>query len=143
MSDLISREDAIGIIRRASAEKKNNYHGFTEKGLIEYINALPSADTRPTCNTCADKALCIMSAPDGQWKACKDYRPSAEPSADRPQDAPEPAPVVAYICDRRRCAICSGPDGGCDHTTDIKHAAHFKNVAGQYFEKPYMEEDNG
>ena len=55
----------------------------------------------------------------------------------------EPAPVVAYICDRRRCAICNGPDGGCDHTTDIKHAAHFKNVAGQYFERPYMEEDDG
>ena len=51
----------------------------------------------------------------------------------------EPAPVVAYICDRRRCAICSGEDGGCDHTTDIKHAAHFKNGAGQYFERPYME----
>ena len=63
-------------------------------------------------------------------------------SADRPQGEPEPAPVVAYICDRRICAICSGPDGGCDHTTDIKHAAHFKNVAGQYFERPYMEEED-
>lgn len=60
------------------------------------------------------------------------------------EDVPsaEPAPVVAYICDRRRCAICRGPDGGCDHTTDIKHAAHFKNVAGQYFERPYMEEED-
>ena len=69
---------------------------------------------------------------------------SALPSADRPKGDPEtePAPVVAYICDRRRCAICSGPDGGCDHTTDIKHAAHFKNVAGQYFERPYMEEED-
>lgn len=63
------------------------------------------------------------------------------PSADRPTDEPEtePAPVIAYVCDRRRCAICSGEDGGCDHTTDIKHAAHFKNVAGQYMEE---EEDN-
>ena len=31
-----------------------------------------------TCATCADRAVCIMSAPDGNWKACKDYRPSAE-----------------------------------------------------------------
>lgn len=66
-------------------------------------------------------------------------------SAVRPKGEPEtePAPVVAYICDRRRCAICRGPGGECDHTTDIKHAAHFKNVAGQYFERPYMEEDDG
>lgn len=65
----------------------------------------------------------------------KPYRPKGDPET-------EPAPVVAYICDRRRCAICRGPDGGCDHTTDIKHAAHFKNVAGQYFERPYMEEED-
>lgn len=31
-----------------------------------------------TCATCADRAMCIMSEPDGNWKACKDYRPSAE-----------------------------------------------------------------
>lgn len=69
-----------------------------------------------------------------------EYRKTAEELfADVP--SAEPAPVVAYICDRRRCAICNGPDGGCDHTTDIKHAAHFKNVAGQYFERPYMEEE--
>lgn len=69
---------------------------------------------------------------------------NALPSADRPKGDPETetAPVVAYICDRRRCAICRGEDGGCDHTTDIKHAAHFKNVAGQYFERPYMEEED-
>ena len=36
----------------------------------------PSAEA--TCATCADRAVCIMSAPDGNWKACKDYRPSAE-----------------------------------------------------------------
>ena len=45
--DLISRQDAIDVIHQASTQKKNNYHGFTEKGLIEYINALPSAD-RPS-----------------------------------------------------------------------------------------------
>ena len=42
------------------------------------IEALTVYD-KLTCKTCADKTLCIMSAPDGQWKACKDYRPKAEP----------------------------------------------------------------
>ena len=73
---------------------------------------------------------------------CKDIR-SAFANAIKALPPAEPAPVVAYICDRRRCAICRGTDGGCDHTTDIKHAAHFKSVAGQYFERPYMEEDDG
>ena len=40
----------------------------------EYIGR-PSAEA--TCATCADRALCIMSAPDGKWKACKDYRAEA------------------------------------------------------------------
>lgn len=41
----------------------------------EQKSKLESADA--TCATCADRAMCIMSD-DGNWKACKDYRPSAE-----------------------------------------------------------------
>ena len=26
-----------------------------------------------TCNECKHKDGCIMSAPDGNWKACEDY----------------------------------------------------------------------
>ena len=102
------------------------------------------------CDPVGDEIYAVMEAPDGQF-FCNQCGKSAIKSdfcphcgADmkgEPETETEPAPVVAYICDRRRCAICSGEDGGCDHTTDIKHAAHFKNVAGQYFERTYMEEE--
>ena len=39
---------------------------------------LDALSAEATCETCADRALCIMSAPDGKWKACKDYRPQVE-----------------------------------------------------------------
>lgn len=66
--DIISRADAI------EAVWYEIDHGYT--AIVDRIKALPSAEA--TCATCADRALCIMSAPDGKWKACKDYRPSVE-----------------------------------------------------------------
>lgn len=81
--DLISREDVIDVIHQASTQKKNNYHGFTEKGLIEYINALPSAD-RPTeynLETIADIVRqlghldsYIADRPKGEWKTNQTYK---------------------------------------------------------------------
>lgn len=63
-SDLISRADAIcEVLVNDGIEN-----------IVDRINALPSSDAVHTCNTCADKALCIMSAPDGNWRACKDYK---------------------------------------------------------------------
>lgn len=84
--DLISRADA----KEARPEYRNedmldNDKATYNKGWndcndawIAIIKALPSAEA--TCATCADRALCIMSAPDGNWKACKDYRAEAEGS---------------------------------------------------------------
>ena len=40
--------------------------------------AIEELSAEATCERCADRALCIMSAPDGKWKACKDYRPQVE-----------------------------------------------------------------
>ena len=69
----MTKEEAIYLLNnlRSVAEGKE------DEALDMAIEAL-SADAVHTCNTCADKALCIMSAPDGNWRACKDYRPSAD-----------------------------------------------------------------
>ena len=83
MSDLISRADAIEAI--VNSKSKVAYHdasetvlygsAFRQNEIIDILSALPSANA--TCATCADRAMCIMSAPDGNWKACKDYRAEA------------------------------------------------------------------
>lgn len=141
MSDLISRHDAIEAVTRLcvdgyKAKVDGCFIPLTD-ALINTLSALPSADQPKGNSSEKEKSieqfltlLTINALSDSQ-------------GTDRQTDEPEtePAPVVAYICDRRRCAICSGEDGGCDHTTDIKHAARFKNVAGQYFERPYIEEE--
>jgi len=49
-------------------------HGLARE-LANLKQEFKSAEA--TCAACADKALCIM-ADDGNWKACKDYRPSAD-----------------------------------------------------------------
>ena len=166
MSDLISRAEAIEAV--CNECEGEHYPKCTQQKYCREVNEileLPSAD-RPTDESCQDcpiysadrptviRSKTLMPTKDfKEWaKRIREVNPNAMiipcdaevVSADRPKGDPEtePAPVVAYICDRRRCAICSGPDGGCDHTTDIKHAAHFKNVAGQYFERPYMEEED-
>lgn len=99
MSDLIKRADAIEALEGNKSDWNNDYNRPIEKD-IQAIKALPSAEAEgslkairrqidehwyldppsaeATCETCADRAMCIMSAPDGKWKACKDYRPSAE-----------------------------------------------------------------
>lgn len=76
--DLICRADAIGVVRK----KLQDWAGYAfedyRRGLYEaqdILESLPSAEA--TCATCADRAMCIMSD-DGNWKACKDYRSSAE-----------------------------------------------------------------
>lgn len=126
--DLISREDAIEVGNKIVEELSLSSIDWDDLKYWakELFDALPSAD-RPKVNS----------------DSAEEQIAETEQKSNRPKGDPEtePEPVVAYICDRRRCAICSGPDGGCDHTTDIKHAAHFKNVAGQYFERPYMEEE--
>ena len=147
IGDTISRAEAIEVVGNLMADDEIEMYTYyiVEKAL----KTLPSAD-RPK----VIRSKTLMPTKDfKEWaKRIREVNPNAMiipcdaevVSADRPKGDPEtePAPVVAYICDRRRCAICSGPDGGCDHTTDIKHAAHFKNVAGQYFERPYMEEED-
>lgn len=72
--DLISRADAIEAVTDIQDGSGQRY--YLAVSLVDKIRSLPSADA--TCATCADRAMCIMSAPDGKWKACKDYRPSAE-----------------------------------------------------------------
>lgn len=42
-------------------------------------------------------------------------------------------PKVMYLCDHRACNRCS--NGECNHTTDIRHAKNFKNVAGVFYER--------
>ena len=44
---------------------------------------------------------------------------------------------VAYICDEKACEHCiHGEARYCHHTTDIKHAVNFEEVApGKYMEK--------
>ena len=79
--DLISRQDAIEAVMAEgrkvyTSECANAERIIYEADAVEALSMLPSAET--TCATCADRALCIMSEPDGNWKACKDYRPSAE-----------------------------------------------------------------
>lgn len=116
-------------------DKGDTVHGYTE--WLEKI-IVESETFERLCEDTTDKEWCEKNCNYSSIQA-ECLRHLYEVSKGEPET--EPAPVVAYICDRRRCAICSGPDGGCDHTTDIKHAAHFKNVAGQYFERPYMEEE--
>jgi len=82
--DLISRAGAIKVVM---AEGRNVYTSecanaeriIYEVDAVEALAMLPSAEaTYATCATCAENASCIMAEPDGKWKACKDYRPSAE-----------------------------------------------------------------
>ena len=75
--DYISRADAIEAVCKLCPERKDKDCECKDFCLLyDSLSALPSAEA--TCATCADRAVCIMSAPDGQWKACKDYHPSAE-----------------------------------------------------------------
>ena len=76
MTDLINRADAIEAIIAQRHKAELSDYNFALGLAEDAIRHLPSAET--TCATCADRALCIMSAPDGRWKACKDYKPSAE-----------------------------------------------------------------
>lgn len=139
MSDLISRADAIKAVTRLCVDgykaKVDGRFISLADALINTLSELPS-DDRPQVNS-AEKEKAIE-----QFLTLLTIN-ALSTEEDKGEPETETEPVVAYICDRRRCAICRGPDGGCDHTTDIKHAAHFKNVAGQYFERPYMEEDDG
>lgn len=47
----------------------------TEKVDTSTENANRPTDEGKTCRDCADMRMCIMSAPDGRWKACKDFVP--------------------------------------------------------------------
>lgn len=40
---------------------------------------------------------------------------------------------IIFECDRRKCEKCN-PAGTCTHTTDIQHAANFKNENGYFME---------
>ncbi|MBQ3286306.1 MAG: hypothetical protein IJH40_11825 [Ruminococcus sp.] len=157
MSDNISREDAINVVVEYDVEQLPDKDGIhqakaiiTKATLCQEENAHSGEVTEMVDLISRDEVLALINKAmfstaniDMQDYIFNGLRRDVHnlPSADRPTDEPEtePAPVIAYVCDRRRCAICSGEDGGCDHTTDIKHAAHFKNVAGQYMEE---EEDN-
>lgn len=55
-----------------------------------------------TCATCADRAVCIMSEPDGQWKACKNYRPSADDVSRKAKCCP-----IAETCMSIDCPVSS------------------------------------
>ena len=54
-------------------------------------------------------------------------------------ERPEPRNTIKilYLCDRLKCENCSYPN--CKHTSDITHAANFKNKIenenGYYFER--------
>ena len=44
---------------------------------------------------------------------------------------------ISYIYNRKKCDFCD-PEGPCYHTTDIRFAANFKEVApGKWVEKEY------
>ena len=47
----------------------------TEKVDTPTENTNRPTDDGKTCRDCADMRMCIMSAPDGRWKACKDFVP--------------------------------------------------------------------
>ena len=78
----MTREEAIKWFIRMKESPFVPLPQGAKEALDMAIEAL-SAEANLTCKTCADRALCIMSAPDGNWKACKDYRPSAEAEAVR------------------------------------------------------------
>jgi hypothetical protein len=46
--------------------------------------------------------------------------------------------AVAYVCDRRKCEVCSYPF--CTHTTDVTHAENFRLNGDIYEEKSRKEE---
>ena len=99
MKDTIYRADAIKAVAHEYGGKRIRSVGETVADILQALKALPSAEAvevdrdtewvavrrdeyedflasaEATCATCADRAMCIMSAPDGNWKACKDYRP--------------------------------------------------------------------
>lgn len=42
---------------------------------------------------------------------------------------------IFYKCDHRACGGCGGHvEGGCDHTTDIRHAKNFEMIEKDFFE---------
>ena len=45
--------------------------------------------------------------------------------------------TILYICDRTKCKNCT-PD--CKHTTDIKHAKHFKNYCNTFVEDQTLQD---
>ena len=47
-----------------------------------YAEELPTIPQTATCNECVNKKECIMSAPDGHWKACDDFVPQTIPQTD-------------------------------------------------------------
>ena len=44
-----------------------------KREIIDFINGADE-EYGLTCETCAYRNMCIMSAPDGNWRACKDYK---------------------------------------------------------------------
>lgn len=41
---------------------------------------------------------------------------------------------VLYLCDRKKCDNCTASIGFCFLTTDITHAANFREIGGAYIE---------
>ena len=73
----MTREEAIFYIK----ELQKTYASMDKKvaeATDMAIEALNFEEYGLTCKTCADRNMCVMSAPDGQWKACEDYRPLAD-----------------------------------------------------------------
>ena len=79
------------------------------------IEALTFEEYGLTCKTCADRNMCIMSAPDGQWKACEDYRPSTdEVSVVRCKDC-KWWNTETYGCNRNPCVEQWHEDDFCNY----------------------------
>ena len=78
----MTREEAIQELQNCKGliqQDGQDYLDERDIPLLDMAIEALSVYDKLTCKTCADRTLCIMSAPDGQWKACKDYRPQAEP----------------------------------------------------------------
>ena len=74
----MTREEAIELLEDLDGAIEDNHGRDYDEAFRMAIEALTFEEYGLTCKTCADRNMCIMSAPDGQWKACEDYRPLTE-----------------------------------------------------------------
>ena len=70
-----------------------------------------------TCNECANKKECIMSAPDGHWKACDDFVPQTTTAEEK---------ICPFNSDSEVTEYCV--EGPCEHLKECPYAEELPTI---------------